>query len=131
MDDTQEIPEDDDTEKARQGKRLAKAKDRIEELEEAIAETLFSLDHSDMGSARDTLRAALGEVEREVRSRQELEAEIGQMRSKLQVCHRVLDNIHRVTAETTVRQDAIQGKAEIQEVLESSELPLAEDGDHE
>ena len=37
MGDTQEILEDDDTEKARQGKRLAKAKDRIEELEAELS----------------------------------------------------------------------------------------------
>lgn len=53
---------------------------------------------------------------------EELEAEVQQLRATLKKCYRCLDHIHVVAVETPVRQDAIQGKAEIQGVIDTSEL---------
>jgi len=59
MDDTQEISEDDDTEKARQGRKLAKMQDRVEHLEEIIQEQ-----NEQIGELREENQRLETEVER-------------------------------------------------------------------
>lgn len=112
-----------------QAKRLGltlilRARDAKDAMDTNRTEEEAEMMKREADDAREPRRQDLERIE-------ELGAEVERLRNTLKKCYRGFDHIHDVAVETPVRQDAIQGKAEIQRLMDTSELPLAEDGQDE
>jgi hypothetical protein len=100
MSDTQEIPEDDDTEKARQGRKLAKAQDRIEKLETMVARLAGhaheaqELHDVHAGGLVDEAREVLdGEEGPHLENITDLADEVERLREGLRDCRQLADEL--------------------------------------